>query len=140
MLPALGILQVSLESKGKESFKTPRGVCVPFGSMELALAQRPAADQQRFAALLAASETAGLAELDAIADEMQVRHLALSDRARGSVVAHNPAGLEVGRSASPPKWDGVLLLLLAVFHIPAGSQQDSWTARRQRQPQQAPCA
>jgi hypothetical protein len=35
-------LQVSLESKGPEAFKTPKGVCVPFGSMELALSQRPA--------------------------------------------------------------------------------------------------
>ena len=66
------LLQVSLESRGPESFKTPRGVCVPFGSMELALAERPAAEQQRFASLLAASETAGIAELDGIADEMQV--------------------------------------------------------------------
>ena len=45
---------------------------MPFGSMELALAERPAAEQQRFASLLAASETAGIAELDGIADEMQV--------------------------------------------------------------------
>lgn len=48
---------------------------MPFGSMELALAQRPAAEQQRFASLLAASETAGLAELDGIAGEMQVSDL-----------------------------------------------------------------
>lgn len=65
-------LQVSLESRGPESFKTPRGVCVPFGSMELALASRPAAEQQRFASLLAASEPAGLAQLEDIAEEMQV--------------------------------------------------------------------
>jgi hypothetical protein len=40
--------------------------------MDLALAERPAAEQQRFASLLSASETAGIAELDGIADEMQV--------------------------------------------------------------------
>lgn len=65
-------LQVSLESRGPEAFKTPRGVCVPFGSMELALASCPAAEQQRFASLLAASESAGLAQLEDIAEEMQV--------------------------------------------------------------------
>lgn len=65
---------MSLESKGPEAFKTPRGVCVPFGSMELALAARPGDEQQRFASLLAASETAGLAELEGIAQEMQVRN------------------------------------------------------------------
>lgn len=70
---ALCCPQVSLESRGPEAFKTPKGVCVPFGSMELALAQRPAYEQQRFASLLAANETAGLAELDGIASEMQVR-------------------------------------------------------------------
>jgi hypothetical protein len=64
--------QVSLESRGPEGFKTPKGVCVPFGSMELALSARPPQEQQRFAALLAASEEAGLTELDGIADEMQV--------------------------------------------------------------------
>lgn len=76
------LLQVSLEAKATESFKTPKGVCVPFGSMDLALAERPAAEQQRFASLLAASETAGIAELDGIADEMQVG-LRLDSRAVG---------------------------------------------------------
>lgn len=50
--------------------------------MELALAARPAEEQQRFASLLAASETAGLAQLDDIADEMQVGTDAGCDMAR----------------------------------------------------------
>jgi hypothetical protein len=64
---------VSYESKGLAPFSTPKGVCVPFGVMDLTLAAQPAAEQQRFAALLAASESAGLEQLGAIAAELQVR-------------------------------------------------------------------
>jgi hypothetical protein len=65
-------LQISLEAKGPEAFQTPRGCCVPFGVMELALAALPYEQQDRYQQLLAASETAGLSELDGISDELQV--------------------------------------------------------------------
>lgn len=74
-IATLTTLQVSLESRGPESFKTPKGVCVPFGSMELALASLPPGEQQRFDSLLSASESAGIAELEGIAGEMQVHVL-----------------------------------------------------------------
>jgi hypothetical protein len=65
-------LQISLEAKGAEAFQTPRGCCVPFGVMELALAALPYEQQDRYKQLLATSETAGLAELTGISDELQV--------------------------------------------------------------------
>lgn len=64
-------MQVSLEAKGSEAFQTARGACVPFGVMDLALAELPMEQQQRYQALLAASESAPLQELNAIADELQ---------------------------------------------------------------------
>lgn len=66
---------MSLEAKGGEAFQTPRGACVPFGVMELALAELPAQQQERYRQLLAASEAAPLQELDSIAQELQVRTL-----------------------------------------------------------------
>lgn len=95
--------QVSLESRGPESFKTPRGVCVPFGSMELALASRPAAEQQRFASLLAASEPAGLAQLEDIAEEMQalLSKLVLPEAVLGSIQkSFTPGSLLIARSSA----------------------------------------
>lgn len=67
-----GCMQVSLEAKGSESFQTARGACVPFGVMDLALDELPGNQQQRYKALLAASESAPLQEINAIADELQV--------------------------------------------------------------------
>jgi hypothetical protein len=65
-------MQISLEAKGPEAFHTPRGCCVPFGVMELALAALPYEQQDRYKQLLAASETAGLSELNSISEELQV--------------------------------------------------------------------
>lgn len=69
---AAAALQVSLEAKAGESFQTPRGCCVPFGVMDLAIAALPQQQQQRYQQLLEASETAGLDELNGIANELQV--------------------------------------------------------------------
>jgi hypothetical protein len=53
-------------------FRTPPGCCVPFGVMELAVAALPSTEQERYAALLRAAETAAVADLEAVCDELQV--------------------------------------------------------------------
>lgn len=65
-------------------FLTPPGVCVPFGTMELALAALPAAEQDRYAALLAAAETAPVHELDDICDKLQVGRALAGERGLGA--------------------------------------------------------
>lgn len=66
-------VQVSLESKGAESFQTARGCCVPFGVMEWTISQLPDQQQQRFRQLLEESETAPVEALNDISEQLQVR-------------------------------------------------------------------
>uniref|UniRef100_A0A383WH22 CBM20 domain-containing protein n=1 Tax=Tetradesmus obliquus TaxID=3088 RepID=A0A383WH22_TETOB len=95
--------QISLEAKAAEAFQTPRGCCVPFGVMELALAALPYEQQDRYKQLLAASETAGLAELTGISEELQalVGSLSLPDNLLKSLAGtFQPGSLLICRSSA----------------------------------------
>ncbi|KAF6253313.1 pyruvate phosphate dikinase [Scenedesmus sp. NREL 46B-D3] len=95
--------QISLEAKGPEAFQTPRGCCVPFGVMELALAGLPYEQQDRYKQLLAASEGAGLSELNGISDELQalVGSLSLPDNLLKSLAGtFQPGSLLICRSSA----------------------------------------
>ena len=65
-------LAVKSAASAPAAFRTPPGCCVPFGVMELALAALPPTEQHRYAALLRAAETAVVADLDGVCDEIQV--------------------------------------------------------------------
>eukprot|EP00878_Enallax_costatus_P003846 GHUV01004062.1.p1 GENE.GHUV01004062.1~~GHUV01004062.1.p1 ORF type:complete len:1053 (+),score=249.89 GHUV01004062.1:1558-4716(+) len=86
--------QVSLESKGAESFQTARGCCIPFGIMEWSINQLPEQQQQQFRHLLEDSETAPVEQLDSIADQLQdiVRGLTLPEQVMGQLHTTFPPG------------------------------------------------
>ena len=75
-------------------FRTPPGLVIPFGTMELALGGLPPAGQARFRELLAAAERAPVAELDAVCDELQalVRGLRVPDAVLRGVCGAFPPG------------------------------------------------
>jgi len=68
--------QLAVKSGGV--FRTPPGCCVPFGTMELSIAALTAAEQKRYEQLLQAAETAPVAELTRVCDQLQVRAFAVS--------------------------------------------------------------
>lgn len=79
---------------GAGGFRAPPGVCVPFGVMELAVAALPAAQRSEYADLLAAAETAPVAELDAVCGKLQAlaRSLRVPDAVLRAVVGAFPPG------------------------------------------------
>ena len=77
LLDLLCCLQIALSSAGAASFRTPKGLCVPFGNLERAL---EAADQasgkgmgDRALELLLEMEEAPMEQLDELCRQMQVR-------------------------------------------------------------------
>ncbi|KAI8466100.1 MAG: pyruvate phosphate dikinase [Monoraphidium minutum] len=88
--------QLAAKSSASPSggFKTPPGVCVPFGTMELAIAALPADRRARYAELLSAAETAAVAELDDICNELQafLRGVAVPDAVLRGVMGSFPPG------------------------------------------------
>lgn len=87
-------LSVKSTASGAGAFRAPPGVCVPFGVMELAVAALLAAERGEYRDLLAAAETAPVAELDAICDRLQalVRGLRVPDAVLRALVSTFPPG------------------------------------------------
>jgi hypothetical protein len=77
--------QVSLRSSGAASFKTPRGLCIPFGVMELALAAAGEEVAGKWKGLMAEAQGAGGQRLEEVCDELQVRGLGCSSGTLGAV-------------------------------------------------------
>lgn len=90
-------MQVSLESKGAESFQTARGCCVPFGVMEWAISQLPDQQQQQFKQLLQDSETAPVEALSNISSQLQVSNSSLTGHMLVTVACVDDDNLQ-GRS------------------------------------------
>eukprot|EP00879_Flechtneria_rotunda_P003769 GHRR01004008.1.p1 GENE.GHRR01004008.1~~GHRR01004008.1.p1 ORF type:complete len:728 (+),score=269.14 GHRR01004008.1:2494-4677(+) len=86
--------QVSLEAKGPEAFQTPRGCCVPFGVMDVAIKALPRQQQDRYKQLMEVSETAGLHELTGVAADLQelVSGLRLPDQVLSNLQSTFPPG------------------------------------------------
>lgn len=88
--------QLSLKSSSRPgcSFRTPPGCCVPFGTMELAIASLPAAQRQQYTQLLEAAEVAPIDQLDGICGQLQgfLNALPVPDAILRGVAAAFPAG------------------------------------------------
>lgn len=80
-LPMMLQLASKSSSVKNASFRTPPGCCIPFGTMELAIAALPGPQQQRYKQLLQAAETAPVDELESVCEQLQVSRKYVMDAA-----------------------------------------------------------